>query len=77
MTIMESEKVYLLHTNDLFLAPIAFKAGFLCDTHLRQFSKVLNLREDVMNDELKYHIAAIWQYRLNLQFMIIALGALS
>lgn len=63
MNTIESGKVYPLDTSILFLAPIAFGASSLCDTHLRQLSKVLNLRQEVTNDELKTRMAAIWEYR--------------
>lgn len=59
MTIVESEKVYLLHTGVIFLALIIFGVGSLDDTHFWQFFKMLNLRQNVTNNELKYHITSI------------------
>lgn len=44
MSIVESRRVYLLHISILFLASIAFGAKYLCDTHLWQLYKVLNLK---------------------------------
>lgn len=59
MTIVKSERVYPLRIGVLFLASIAIEAESLCDTHLWQFFKVHDLRQDVTNYELKYRITTI------------------
>ena len=55
----KKEKGFPLHISVLFLTSIAFGVEFLSDTHLQQFCKILNLRQDLMNGELKYCMTAI------------------
>lgn len=53
MNTMETGRVYPLQTSILFFIPITFGVGFLCDSHLWQFFKVINLKQESKNYELK------------------------
>lgn len=53
MSIIKIKKIHLFQTDILFLTLIIFGKEFLYDINFRQFSKVFNLKQEVINDKLK------------------------